>query len=102
MKIGDTIKCSNAEDVRKTLEALELSEIRGTAEGTTVTVTSVPETSYLVQFWSDTDTQFRHCATLEEAEQLASEALAGDYKYAEIAKGYAGEWMPIRQVRRDA
>ena len=101
MKIGDTIECSNVEDVRRTLNALEYSGFQGTTDGTTVTVTSVPETSYLLQFWNDTDTQFLHCGTIEEAEQMAAEILAGDYKYAEIAEGYAGEWMPIRQLRRD-
>ena len=107
MKKNETIHCLNQEDVQQTLAALEAAgfeAIPGGRHGLVVRIIGVPETEYLLQVWSDTDTQTARCSTREEAEAEAEEFLRDGYELAEIAEGYPGEWMPVwrKQGRRRA
>ena len=71
MKKNEIIRCLNQEDVRTTIAALEAAgfqAIPGGHHGLVVTITEVPETEYLLQVWSETDTQTARCSTREEAE----------------------------------
>ena len=107
MKKNEIIRCLNQEDVQTTIAALEAAgfqAIPGGHHGLVVTITEVPETEYLLQVWSETDTQTARCSTREDAEAEAEEFLRDGYELAEIAEGYPGEWMPVwrKQGRRRA
>lgn len=101
MKKHDTIRCSSKYDVRITLQNLGLAgfhAVAGGQDGLTLTITEVPETEYLVQAWSDDDTQHAYCSTLEEAEEQARTWIDSGYGYAEICSGYPGEWERVKTI----
>lgn len=102
MKRYDTMRCSNAEDVRAQLRNLNAAGFHAVVggDGLTITITEVPDTRYLLQAWSATRTQHTYCDTLEEAEEIAQAMFGAGFEYAEICEGYPGEWTPIKRIKR--
>lgn len=100
MKRYDTLRCSNAEDVRaqlRNLNAAGFHAVVGGQDGLTVTITEVPETGYLVRALTAAGTQHTYCGTMEEAEEALYAMIASGYEYAEICEGYPGEWTPVKR-----
>lgn len=100
MKKGEIIHCHDENDMRQMLKDLDLGGFGAVAMGINnfdIRITSVPETEYLVQGFSNGGAkQSAYCDTLEEAEEAAAE-LGNQYEFVEIAKGYSGEWETVSQ-----
>ena len=100
MRKNDTIQCANKEDVKqmlKDLSAAGFHAVVGGSSGLIITITGVPETEYLVQAADGHGRrQNAYCSTQEEAEEIYGE-YCNSYAFAEILKGYPGEWESIAQ-----
>lgn len=100
MKKGEIIHCHNEKDLKQMLRDLDIAGFGAVVMGVNtfdVRITSVPDTEYLVQGFSNGGAkQSAYCDTLEEAEEVAFE-LGNQYEFVEISKGYPGEWETVSQ-----
>lgn len=104
MKLKDTFTFSKEANIPKILDSLRESGYEGVVSARdpyTVVIVKVPDTRYLVQAWSQENTQHVYSGTLEEADEAAQIMLEVGYEYAEICEGYPGEWTPVKKIRKE-
>lgn len=103
MKLKDTFTFSKEADIPKILDSFRENGYEGVVSAQdpyTVVIVKVPDTRYLVQAWSQENTQHVYCDTLEEAEEAAQAMFSAGFEYAEICEGYPGEWTPVKRIER--
>lgn len=100
MRKYDTIRCSSKEEVRAILRDLGLAGFHAVVGGGSliITITGVPDTSYVVQAADQNGRQQKaYCDTYEEAEEIAAE-YGSQYEFVEILEGYPGEWKVVENA----
>ena len=104
MKLKDTFTFSKEANIPKILDSFRENGYEGVVSAWdpyTVVIVKVPETQYLVQAWSQENTQHVYCCTLEEADEAAQIMFEVGYEYAEICEGYPGEWTSVKKIRKE-
>ena len=96
LKVGETIKCHDAEDLRKWFERLNnegYHAVRDTGDGYRIRITDNRDVheEYMVSARNQYGGADCYYSTLEEAKEAAEE-MGAAYEFVEIRKRYLGEW----------